>query len=58
MEQVRSYTPAQMDDLKRMGEALALVPEDKRQSASYEAAAYIRGFASGVQSMLCVRPTA
>ena len=57
MEQIIVYTPTQLDDLKRMGEALALVPEDKRQSASYEAAAYIRGFASGVQSMLRVQPT-
>ena len=57
MEQIIVYTPTQLDDLKRMGEALALVPEDKRQSASYEAAAYIRGFASGVQSMLRVLPT-
>ena len=45
------YTPAQLSDLERMGAALAAVPEDKRKNACNEAAAYIRGFASGIQSM-------
>ena len=52
------YTPDQIKDLENMGAALATVPENKRVSAINEAAAYIRGFASGVQSVLTVQPTA
>ena len=51
METKTAYTSAQLAYLERMGAALASVPEDKRKNASNEAAAYIRGFASGVQSM-------
>ena len=50
MEKENTYLPAQLNELEFMGRVWASIPKELRGSVRKEIMAYIRGFASGVQS--------